>query len=351
MKTNKLVMISLGILVFGLLIGGIGFLCGGRVFGLAFDRNGIYVNGNQNSETGEGAKYIEETKELEAFQNLRLDISFADVEIRESDHYGIEYCMQEERIVLTEMQGDTMVMSQKHPGASLTFFSLGNAGLTNHKREYLIVNVPKGQEYGNIEIDIDSGDLELNDIKAEEMKLKNSFGSITANSLTADTMDISMDSGDTNIEQIEAGSLVMDNSFGSLKLNQANVGSGKIEFDSGDIEFDTMNVGTLTLKNSFGSIDGKQLAVGNLVLNMDSGDCEIADLTVGHAEVDNSFGSMELGLREGVEAYSADVDVEFGSVEVNGEDMGSKYKNKKTDSEHELIVDSDSGDVTIYDVK
>lgn len=316
MKMNKLVTVCLIVAALGILIGGIGYACGGRVYGLSLGGQGIIVNSNHGAPEGEDMQYIEENKELEAFQNLNLDASFTNVQIRESDHFGIEYHVRGNRPVTTEIDGDTMTITQgRSNGAhsSFTLLSMGEVSFKDFGEEYIIVYVPKGQELGDVSIEIESGDISIDAIQATQLTIKDSFGNV--------------------------------------ELNEANVTNGIIKIESGDVKFETMEAGEMQIENSFGGIDGGQMTVGTLKLELESGDCEIADLSAENAEVNAAFGSIEFGLRESVEAYSADIDMEFGSVDVNGEDMGTKYKNTSSEGEHELVIQCESGDVSLYDVK
>ncbi len=353
MKMNKFVTVCLIAAAAGLVIGGIGLLCGGRVYGLSFGRNGVAVNSNHNGSVSQEYQYIRENKDLEAFRSLEVDIDFADIEIRESDHFGIEYCIRENCDLIQKMQGDTMTITQKKPiGTSeFNFFSVGSVTIKGlSENEHVKIYVPKGENFDTISIKNDSGDITLDDLIAEKLTIQDSFGNITAKKLNVKEAGIQVESGDITINEVEAEQFTVEDSFGMVNVRNAVVVERIVaSVESGDIEFENMDANDIQLDTSFGNIEGGTLTADTLALEVESGDCEIKDLSGGTAEVNLQFGNVDMGLRETVDAYSVKVNSEFGAIEVNGEDMGTKYKNIAQDGKYNMKLSVESGDIRLYD--
>lgn len=318
MKTGKLVVICLIVAVAGFVLCGIGYLCGGRVYKISLNKNGIIVNSNQ-SVNGEGlSEYIDEDKELEPFTNLDIDIAFADFKVVESDHYGIEYHLDREALIYEEISQDTLKITQKSaPGADneKSFLSIGIPffGGMDNGQEYVIIHMPKGTELGTVSIKNASGDVALVDLQAENVVLENTFGSMKTEKINAKTVDINLEAGDFAFESIV-----------SEELN---------------------------IENRFGNIEGQEATAENIVIGIESGDCAIKDMSSTVSEFNSKFGSLSLGLHETVATYSVEAKTVFGSVTVNDDEKGTGYQNDVTETEHSIKMDSESGDIELYDAK
>lgn len=311
MKRNKLVSVCLIAIAAGFVIAGAGFLFGGRVYGLSLGRRGVIVNSNQNIKS---MNYIEEEKELESFRNLDVELGFADFEIQKSDHFGIKYRLQEDRLVTSTSDGDTLVLKQKDSGFNVTLFSMGSAGMDSDGNEYVVIYVPE-EALGTISISNDAGNISIDTITAENLLVNDSFGNLEIGTADVEKCDFDLDSGDINIENLNGNTCTIQTSFGSTKIEKA-VLKGRLECDA------------------------------------DSGDLTIGSLSADSVDAASKFGSIELGLKETVDAYAIDADTDFGTIEVNGTEMGSTCQTSSAaGSERRLILSADSGDISLRDAK
>ncbi|HOO79135.1 MAG TPA: DUF4097 family beta strand repeat-containing protein [Lachnospiraceae bacterium] len=350
MKKNRLVITCLMIGVVGILLGSIGLLLGGRVYGITMGGNGIVVNSNANANSQEGYQFLKETLELEDFTDLKMDISFADVEIVESDHFALEYCVRSDRPITAEMQNGAMTISQKSQTGNYPFLSLGMVSFdTTMTAEYVNLYVPAGTAFESVAISLDSGNLTVGSLQADTITLVDSFGSITAQSLQAGDLNMDLDSGDVFAAAITAENLTIKNSFGGAEIVNAELTKGVISMDSGDVILGQIVGEELQMELSFGSVDAGTLDVDSVKVELDSGNCRIGNLCTQKLDADSSFGELEIGLYEGVAAYAADASANFGNIEVNRVDMGDVYKTLDSEGQPMLMIRCDSGDIILYD--
>lgn len=350
MKMNKLIAVCLITAAAGVVIAGAGVHLGGKVYGISFGKNGIVVNSNKGA--GDDQEYIKESRELEAFDKLDMEIDFADIQIEESDHFGIEYCVNESRPISLKAEGKNLVITQaKQGGGNFIFFSLGGITLSDSaQNEYVTLYVPKGEKYQELSIANEFGDILLPDIQADKLTVKSSFGDIKTGMLEAVITDITMESGDFKAEGIKGDSLKLVNSFGKVSIENAGLtGPLTAKVESGDVELERIEAGSLDVSASFGKVSGDTISAEKMVFVLGSGDCIIGEVSGTDVTVQNNFGDIDLGLREGIEAYSTEAETEFGSIDVNKEDMGSKYKDKNSSSGRSLILNCESGDIKLYD--
>ncbi len=316
MKLNKFVTVCLIVAAAGILIGGIGFLCGGRVYGVSLNKGGIIVNSNHSVDGSGKIEYVDVDKEVDAFSNLDMDISFADAKLVESDHFGIKYHLKRDCTVIDEINGDTFSVEQKQPRGinnNYSFFSFGMSSSTgmNNEQEYIIVYVPEGTKFGKVSIKNEMGDITLDALQTDDLIIADEFGTVETKDIQAKTADFDIDSGDVAIKSIVAENL--------------------------------------DIKNRFGNIEGKKVTAESMECELDSGDCNIEDLSGNKVKITSRFGSIDLGLRETVEAYSITAEAKFGEIQVNDEDMGNKYNNSASESGNSLTLNNESGDIDLYD--
>ncbi|MDO5575171.1 MAG: DUF4097 family beta strand repeat-containing protein [bacterium] len=389
MKLNKFVMVCLIVAATGAVIGGIGFLLGGRVYGLSLGGKGVVVSSN-GGNIGSDIEYVKENKNLEAFKSLDLDVAFSDIQIKEADHFGIEYCVRKDCPVTEELQGDTMVIKQNRPKGMIASFSVSGISYGNLAKEYITISVPKGEKFSTIKLHNESGDITLGDLVADELTIEDAFGSIEAQKLAAGTTDFILESGDVTVDEMQTAHMTIKDSFGKAAIGKLETTDADFKFESGDIKIDEIKAEQLTVKNTFGQVllgdadvankvsinvesgdiefdqltsddvelyttfgyvDGKKATVGNILMDLESGDCSIDDILADTVDVKDKFGAVKLGLREGAETYSIDAKTTFGSVTVNGEDMGEKYRDKSSDSKKQLVLNCESGDIELSDVE
>lgn len=349
MKKNKLVFVCLTAIAAGLVIAGIGFLFGGRVYGLSLGRKGVIVNSNQNVKT---LNYVEEEKDLASFKNLDAELSFADVEIQKSDHFGIKYRLQEDRLVTDTMDGDTLVLKQEDGIHNITLFSMGSAGTDSDGNEYIIVYVPE-TVFGTVSISNDAGNIDIDAITAKNLLVKDSFGNLTIGTADAEKYDLDLDSGDISIENMNGNTCTVRTSFGKIKMEETSL-TGRFECnaDSGDVDLGNMTADEISVAARFGVVTGGAVTVRNMDTTLDSGDLTIDELSADYADVSSKFGSIELGLKETVDAYAIEADTDFGTIVINGTENGQNYnESASSDSERRLVLSADSGDVRVNDAK
>lgn len=353
MKKNKIVFIGLLIMIVGMILTGIAFVMGARVYGVSLNRKGFEVYSNDDSgKFNNRNRYVEEKKELKGFQSLDLDVAFANVSIQEADSFSMEYRVQEERGIIEEWQGDKLIIRQQNPSGNISFFSIGSFTVSDTQQNcYIIIRVPKGEQFDSLKLRVDAGEIELCDLIADDMMISTSFGGVEADRLDMDIIDINVDSGNVDVERVKAKTARMETAFGNISIEDMKVEGEFIgSIDNGNMNMGNAEADRIDVDTSFGNITGELVTGRAITLNGDSSECVIKNISGNEIEVNTSFGDVELGLREKVEAYDIEADVEFGNVEINDEAMADSYRSVSAGGVRQLRVSCDSGSVTLYDV-
>lgn len=214
------------------------------------------VSGSQDDGAMENVKIDLKEKEITA---LDVELKYINLQIKQGEYFAVETndtditCMQNR---------ETFVIKDEK---KLKF--------KNQEDRELIVYIPEGFCFQDVEIEAGAGEMEIDYLQTEELSLD-------------------LGAGKTTIHEL-------------LVLREADIdsGAGKIEILSG------------TLKN----LDLNQ-GVGHLTLC-----CEL----IGNSEVDAGIGNVELELLGSLEQYSFKANKGLGPITLNGEELtdGVRYGN------------------------
>lgn len=118
------------------------------------------------------------------------------------------------------------------------------------------------------------------------------------------TITITIPAGQTGIDyEIEADA-------GNVNVSGVQGSSAKIDVDAGNIDASSC---TFTEKS---------------VLEADAGNVTVKDSSFHYLNADVDAGNLECHLTDPLSWYDMDLDVDLGNVEIDGRDMGGKYKAK-----------------------
>ncbi len=381
---HKFVIFSLIFVGIGAVLIGIGCMFGGKVYGIGIGRGGVNVKTEETIVT----EVITEERDLSEFSSLQMDIAFADVEIVESDRFAISYRVQKDRDIIEDVQGDVLNLRQKNPMQNVIGLSLGDWSFHNVSENYYVkVMVPKGEEFKDISISVDSGDITLGEVKAESLVLDGSFGNVTIDKADSGSVDIQLDSGNTTAKEMIADDLYVKGSFGDieidklvckeneLKLDSGSIMLGNVEGDnvnldtsfgdiqiddiiaskqlicnaeSGHIELGNADAADITVTGSFGGVSGQKVNASKcFTCNYESGDLDVKEFSGKEANITLSFGSASVGYAGDFATCAVKANTEFGEVYVNGDEVGTEYVQTTSEEICKLTFAIDSGDVNL----
>jgi DUF4097 and DUF4098 domain-containing protein YvlB len=138
------------------------------------------------------------------------------------------------------------------------------------------IYVPKKAVIDEIIIDMVNGDLEINNLTSDTLKLSAVNGDIELDKMVAKKAKLNIVNGDIEIESFVSDNLVISLVSGDMELSKA-----KIEHDlivhtvSGDSQISHTTCDTLELHTVSGDIEGKELYPNSVKLKSISGDINI----------------------------------------------------------------------------
>ena len=320
MKNKKIwLFLSLACILSGTFLSAVGRLLGG-IPGFYLDRTGIHTSRENAANT---AVVYQDTMELEPFDRIDLDVAYTDVTFVLSDRYAVDY-------LITETGGKPVCrvengrLSFREGGSysdnSRIWFLYASPGL-DYVREpapepdHVKIEFPSGSVFSEILIQMESGNLELPDLHADTLDMKNMYGNVTLNSFSGKNLKFRMSSGEL--------------SLGSIQAEQA-----EIRNEYGDVQIDQVSGERLSAYQSSGSF----LA----------GCLDVTDI-----HLENEYGTVRAGLLEDPAAYGYDLYTEYGVICINGRTLKESYEedgvsyNSEGDGEKSVTIFCESGDIMI----
>lgn len=149
----------------------------------------------------------------------------------------------------------------------------------------LEVYVPEGRTLKYIDIDIDYGDISLEEAKAENIAIKG-------------------DCGDMTFENISAGEISIENSLGDISMYALEYDHLNVEASAGDIKGELLKSKGLHIENELGDIELQGELSGTTEITAESGDVDIeTSLKEADYTVDADIEAGDLSLGESVYEY------------------------------------------------
>lgn len=350
-RSKKLIVVALACMAAGLVIGGIGFIFGGRP--------GFYVNASgihpASSTSTKDYETLEKTK-VGAFTSIDIELNNATVKLIPSDGYYLEYrLLKADNGKQTYTVSDDTFTFKGNEGRSnktfLNFFSTGPVFFGNSESCYFNLYVPEDVYFEHVNIFSASGDVSLCDLKAGELILDLSFGNLQLQKAVADTMDMTLSSGNMDAVSIEAKRLNIEDYFGNITSDSITAGTADISLNSGDLEVENMDCDTLTLNDSFGNITFETFVNQSAEITLNSGDFEAGNAKLVNVDIDDSFGNVEIRFADSLDKYSLDLKTNFGKVYLDGgswsgSNMGEQFISDKG-QDNMIVIRCSSGDIEL----
>ncbi|MBC2365956.1 DUF4097 family beta strand repeat-containing protein [Listeria booriae] len=221
-------------------------------------------------------------------------------------------------------------------------------------KQQVTIYLTKDAKLAQLESNLNSSDLMVQGVVADNVTLTSGSGNIEGADLKAKSIKAKNNSGDIELRSI-AGNVDVTNSSGESDVLGMKGDNLNVSSNSGDIEVKQAKVNMTTLKNSSGSIDGEQVE-GVVKAENNSGDVDLSDLS-DETTVTNSSGETDLSFLDvkanvAVNANSGDVSIEIpsafdGFLDLRSNSGDIKAPNSKPSSDRVVKVRTSSGNIKV----
>ncbi len=179
-------------------------------------------------------EYIKETQELEAFDQLDIDLDSMDFEIKTGDRYEMEVTYFKEDEFSYEIKDGTLVIKQDADYCSLFGFSSKIGKLTLY--------IPSEKNLNEAEINVGIGETLIQNVATKAFKLNGGVGEIVIKNLVSYDTDVKIGVAEVKIQGDLKGKTAIKGGVGSLQLDLV----GREEDYNYDIE---KGLGETTINN------------------------------------------------------------------------------------------------------
>ena len=236
----------------------------------------------------------------------------------------------------------------------------GNMNLQDISCKELIL----GNDYGSVKLenvacaaafsyDNDSGDVNLKNVSCDGLTLSNNYGNVKLEDIAcANSFSYVNDSGSIKFTNVTCKELTLSNNYGGSKFENVACTSFDFTNDSGNIEIVNSSCGDFALSNGYGSLDVDNTSFGGFSLSNDSGSVSIKEFSAKDVRITTEMGNVAMseGTIEGAKIETDSGSLTFNDVSAGAIDIDSEYGEvniKNADSQTETSISSDSGNVRI----
>lgn len=291
-KALKVILfIGCGMIPVGIIIFALGVLTGGKAgWTMEFGNGGKFISSD----------ILEQSQEVEDFDDLEIEVSSVDVFIMQGDEFQISYKTRSGHEPEITQEGGTLKVRQ--PSRGFVMFDLG---FTQDVDAYTIT-VPEGRSI-NLRALSSSGDIEL------------------------DSLDV--------YASIEASS-------GEVLLNDTTGERMEVSTSSGEIDGDKVKNKICCFKSSSGDINMLRMFVDEAECTTSSGDIDINNSEVGRIDCSTTSGEVEIEMQGDPDDYSWNIQTSSGDIEVNETEYKKEYARTGT-ADKEISIRTSSGDIDV----
>ncbi len=183
---------------------------------------------------------------LDAFAEFEIELSAADVEVKNGDSWKIEYettaFCNFDITEASESDKNVLILRQN----CLPMLSMGGVKVT--------VYVPSVDE---LSVDMSAGNMSIDSIDLNVMKIDHSAGDIDIKNGRVGSLDVENSAGGISLENMEVDTLSVDLSAGGVTLENVSAHTSTFDVSAGGVSFDRFEVvSSINISLSAGSISG-----------------------------------------------------------------------------------------------
>lgn len=325
-------LIAAGMLVIGIAFAGFGSLLGGKLFGYAFNI------GSKSIRTADDM--VEDSIELEPFDELLIKTTSSDITIKYGDENRINYKLPADLVPDIDEEDGKLSIVKKNTN-ELDFDI--NFGYVDQSYIEIIVNNPGLKK---VDISTTSGGVDIKDLDLEGTINSNSGEIYIENCKAGNDLDVNLTSGSVVINTSVFKKLDVDETSGSIGLHSIEANSIDLSSVSGEIEIQDCKAEKLKGSCTSGSIEANNSVFDNITTHNVSGETSFLNVKTKTVDSDSTSGSITFLIEGIVDDYDFSVKATSGSVEVGNKKYEHKYERKEGNA-NSVSATVISGDVII----
>lgn len=220
---------------------------------------GITRNFSQNTTENVG-KLTKDTVNLDAFSNITADVKVMDLTMTKGSDFSISYSASENLVPEYDVDDGTLVLTQK---------GLKSSSLMGMDSKKCSVTITVPEDLQTVDINANVGDINVNQITAENLFLNANVGDIDVNACSFEKVVSDANVGDVDFENISFQNMEISNDVGDVSVSAKALSDYQMEL--------TTDVGEVSVNDNNYRKSYNQSGDSNckLVIDNNTGDIEV----------------------------------------------------------------------------
>lgn len=338
-KERKAVKAALSLIAVGTVLLVIGYLFGGfkAIYG---NSSGINIYDSKNT--------ITERNSLDAFQNIKINVEKANVEIESGDKFEIETMYNKSLTdVSYNVSNDTLnitASSKNHISFNIGFFD-NNMSINENTK--IKIYIPNESMLSELESQVDYGDMKLLNLNFKKSDILCNFGDIELKNINCTNMNINDESGDITFDNVTGSEMITTSEYGNIEASNLNTENFTCDLKSGDLNLNNLKTDNGIISNEYGDIEGTAITSNGLIITSSCGEIDINGELKGKNTIDSKFGDTKIMTSLLESDYSYDFKVKFGECSVNGNSREGGCEKIESTADNIINAVCESGDLKI----
>lgn len=298
MKSKTILKASIIAIIIGCVFTGVGYTING---GVSFEQ----INKKEHTRT-KNIKMVNESKELETFKNIDMQVEINNIEIIPSDKYKIELRYgQDYGKIDYKIEKNTLIITQENRKRNFGY----DLDFNENNKFYIKIYIPQNTEFDKIDIVSNVANIKLEELYINKLNLSCDVGNTEINKCKINESNLSTDTGNMELQGIEASKVEAYGNLGNITIHDSNVSD------------------SLKADNDLGNIEVSGKIYGEIYIGAD-------------------LGSIELYIDEEKSKYNYSVNCDLGGVEIDGKRQ-SKDLEVDNNSKNNINLDCNSGNIEL----
>lgn len=226
------------------------------------------------------------------FKNISVNVKTADIVFVASEKAKAEVVCYEQDNANHEVSVDNDTLTIKLVDERKWYEYIG----INFRTPKITVYLPQG-EYGNLTVSSSTGDIDIENISAENIILTVSTGEIEAKSITCNgDFKTTVSTGEVELKDVSCKNLSSNGNTGDITLKDV-IAEEKftIERSTGDVKFERCDANEIFVKTDTGDVKGSLLSDKVFITQTDTGNIDVPKtITGGRCEITTDTGDIKI---------------------------------------------------------
>lgn len=328
----------------GILLIGIGWMAGGNK-PVYLDQKGIHVGERNRLDYGTLESF---SQGVDRFSSIDADLDYFDVDLIPGDKFAVDgtYYSKDGQPDI-KVENDTLTIREKeHKRINI---NIDIPGLfTDNNQPRIKIYYPRDTKLKDLKLKCDSADLGYENLTVTgNADFELDYGNLDINGLTAENIKIAMDSGNCTLKKIKAKDLNVNNDMGKITLDGADLKTIKIDADSGEVSLTGVTADQGELYADMGRIDAEDIATKGLKVDSNSGEVALKGKLFGLTDIVCDMGSVTINPGAPKDQFNYELNADMGSVTIGGDDFTGNVAMNNGSTKNTLKIKTDMGSIKV----